>query len=274
MLMKVKSVLTILIFLQSVSLYSSDRLPEPMPDDIVIKYYKPLGHAGSGFTMELARKGCRYEDRKIQKSNGFDFSISDDEMKSVYRVLQENKIHKMSFTDGLIHDYDGVSLSVQWKGGQAEVSQSGRMVNSSWSKEWKTVTDMLEKIREREYAKALQEYSVFLDQSLSGNFIHIQSDIGLFFRKYIDESVMKESPIHFKALPGEHPVFCFLYEGYDIKKRKEIYSDFDQEKASVRLEKHNAYLNTLKNRSFSLKLDTSAKKTFRIMKKGDQIIIQ
>ena len=224
--------------------------------------------------MELSRKGCRYEDRKIQKSNGFDFSISEDEFKSVYRILQENKIHKMSFTDGLIHDYDGVSLSVQWKTGQAEVSQSGRKIHSSWDKEWKTVTGALEKIREREYTKALQEYSIMIDRSLSGSFIHIQSDSGLFLRKYIDSKVLKENPILAKTLPGTHSVYLVHYAGYDIKKRDEIYSDFDPERASVWEEKHNTYINTLKSKSYSLTLDTSSRRTFRIIKKADQIIIQ
>ncbi|HMV79088.1 MAG TPA: hypothetical protein PL048_13615 [Leptospiraceae bacterium] len=266
--------LKISFLLLSLSLYSSDRLPDPMPDDIVIKYYKPLGHAGSGFSMELTRKGCRYEDTKIQKSNGFDFSLSEDELKAVYRILQENKIDRIGYTDGLIHDYDGVSLSVHWKTGNAEVSQSGRKVSSRWLNEWKTVTDVLEKIREKEYSKALQEYSVFIDQSLLGNFIHIQSDTGLSLRKYINQSVLKENPIRAKTLPGTHSVYCILYQGYDLKKRNEIYSDFDPERASLWDEKHNAYINTLKTISFSLKLDTSSKKSFRIMKKGDQIIIQ
>ncbi|HNI98771.1 MAG TPA: hypothetical protein PL169_22085, partial [Leptospiraceae bacterium] len=128
--------------------------------------------------------------------------------------------------------------------------------------------------REKEYSKALQEYSVFIDQSLLGNFIHIQSDTGLSLRKYINQSVLKENPIRAKTLPGTHSVYCILYQGYDLKKRNEIYSDFDPERASLWDEKHNAYINTLKTISFSLKLDTSSKKSFRIMKKGDQIIIQ
>jgi hypothetical protein len=43
-------------FLILSNLAYADALPDTMPEDIMIRYYKPLGHAGRGFSMEMSLK--------------------------------------------------------------------------------------------------------------------------------------------------------------------------------------------------------------------------
>lgn len=253
-----------------------DKLPDTMPEDIKIVYYKSLGHAGRGFSMEITPKNCVYKDKSIRKENEFNFTLATEELTNIYRILAKNKVHKIDFADeGLIHDYDGVSLIVSWGNKSIDISQSGRRVSPSWTKEWNSITELLEKIRERELANATKEVELILDKSLVGSFIHIQMDSNHFtFRKYIDTITLKENPIRFKLLSGTHSAFCILYKDYDLKKKKEMYSDFDPDRSSIWDEKHNQYVNSLKSETFDLSLDSSSKKLFQLMKKKDKLVIE
>lgn len=262
-------------FLVLANLIYSDALPDTIPEDIQIRYYKSLGHAGRGFSLELSSKNSRYIDKFIQKENEISFTLPPEELTAIYQTLLKNKLHKIQYTDGLIHDYDGVSLSVSWKGGSLDVSQSGRKIKSNWEKEWANVITPLEKIKEREIKNAQGELQLNLDKSLLNSFIHVQFDSpGFVFRKYVDANLLKENPIKVKTLPGVVSIYCILYKGYDIKKREEIYSDFDPERASLWDNKHNEYLSSLKQESFPLKLDFKTKKTFQLIRKGDTLHIQ
>ena len=253
-----------------------DKLPDTMPEDIKIVYYKSLGHAGRGFSMEITPKNCVYKDKSIRKENEFNFTLATEELTNIYRILAKNKVHKIDFADeGLIHDYDGVSLIVSWGNKSIDISQSGRRVSPSWTKEWNSITELLEKIRERELANATKEVELILDKSLVGSFIHIQMDSNHFtFRKYIDTITLKENPIRFKLLSGTHSAFCILYKDYDLKKKKEMYSDFDPDRSSIWDEKHNQYVNSLKSETFDLSLDTRSKKSFQLLKKKDKLVVQ
>ena len=257
-------------------IHAMDKLPDTMPEDIKIVYYKSLGHAGRGFSMEITPKNCVYKDKSIRKENEFNFTLATEELTNIYRILAKNKVHKIDFADeGLIHDYDGVSLIVSWGNKSIDISQSGRRVSPSWTKEWNSITELLEKIRERELTNATKEVELILDKSLVGSFIHIQMDSNHFtFRKYIDTNTLKENPIRFKLLSGTHSAFCILYKDYDLKKKKEIYSDFDSERSSIWDEKHNQYVNSLKSETFDLSLDSSSKKLFQLMKKKDKLVIE
>ena len=257
-------------------IHAMDKLPDTMPEDIKIVYYKSLGHAGRGFSMEITPKNCVYKDKSIRKENEFNFTLATEELTNIYRILAKNKVHKIDFADeGLIHDYDGVSLIVSWGNKSIDISQSGRRVSPSWTKEWNSITELLEKIRERELANATKEVELILDKSLVGSFIHIQMDSNHFtFRKYIDTITLKENPIRFKLLSGTHSAFCILYKDYDLKKKKEMYSDFDPDRSSIWDEKHNQYVNSLKSETFDLSLDSSSKKSFQLMKKKDKLVIE
>lgn len=253
-----------------------EKLPDTIPEDIQIVYYKSLGHAGHGFSMEITPKNCVYKDKSIRKENEFNFTLTNEELTTIYRNLIKNKIHKIDFADeGLIHDYDGNSLIVSWGNNNIDISQSGRRVSPNWSKEWNSITELLEKIRERELANATKEVELVLDKSLVGSFIHIQMDSNHFtFRKYVDTNTLKENPIRFKLLSGTHSAFCILYKDYDLKKKKEIYSDFDPDRSSVWDEKHNQYINSLKRETFDLSLEASSKKSFHLIKKKDKLVIE
>ena len=269
-----KYILSLLLF--SFALHATDKLPESMPEDIKIVYYKSLGHAGRGFAMEITPKNCIYKDKSIRKENEFNFTLTTEELTNIYRILAKNKVHKINFADEeLIHDYDGISLIVSWGNNKIDLSQSGRRVSPSWTKEWNSITELLEKIRERELTNATKEVELILDKSLVGSFIHIQMDSNHFtFRKYIDTDTLKENPIRFKLLSGTHSAFCILYKDYDLKKKKEIYSDFEPDRSSIWDEKHNQYVNSLKNETFDLSRDTRSKKSFQLLKKKDKLVVQ
>jgi len=269
-----KYIFSFLLF--SFALQATDKLPESMPDDIKIVYYKSLGHAGRGFSMEITSKTCNYIDKSIRKENEFSFVLTPEELTTIYRTLTKNKVHKIDFADEeLIHDYDGISLSISWGNNKIDLSQSGRRISPNWSNEWKNITEQLEKIKTRELANATKEVELTLDKSLIGSFLHIQMDSTNFtFRKYIDANSLKENPIRLKLLSGTHSVFCILYKGYEEKKKKEIYSDLDPERSSLWDEKHNQYVNSLKSETFDLSLDTGSKKSFQLMKKKDKLVIQ
>lgn len=262
-------------FLILSNLAYADALPDTMPEDIMIRYYKPLGHAGRGFSMEMSLKNCKYKDQFIQKENEFSFSLTSEELKSIYQSLIKNKVNRIENADDIMHDFDGVSLSISWKGGSVEVSQSGRRIKSNWQKEWNNIITPLDKIKEREYLKALGELQLNLDKSLLNSYIHFQSDsFAKTINKYIDESTLMENPILIKTLPGIISVHCTLYKGYDPKKKAEIYADFEPERSSLWDNKHNEYLNSLKQETFYLTLDFKTKKAFQLIRKGDKIQIQ
>ncbi|HRG45054.1 MAG TPA: hypothetical protein PLG41_02530 [Leptospiraceae bacterium] len=262
-------------FLVLSNLAYADALPDTMPEDIVIRYYKPLGHAGRGFSMEMSVKNCKYKDQFIQKENEFSFNLTSEELRAIYRSFVKNKLNRIENADDMMHDYDGVSLSVSWKGGSVDVSQSGSRIKSNWQKEWDNIITPLYKIKEREYIKALSELQLNLDKSLLNSFFHLQSDSSaMTIHKYIDESTLKENPIRIKTLPGIVSIQCTLYKGYDLKKKAEIYADFDPERSSLWDNKHNEYLNSLKQETFYLTLDFKTKKVFQVIRKGDKIQIQ
>lgn len=269
-----KYILSFLLF--SFGMHAMDKLPDTMPEDIKIVYYKSLGHAGRGFSMEINSNTCKYIDKSIHKENEFSFALTPEELTAIYRSFVKNKVHKINFADEeLIHDYDGISLTISWGNNKIDLSQSGRRISPNWSIEWKNITGQLEKIKTRELANATKEVELTLDKSLIGSFLHIQMDSNHFtFRKYIDANTLKENPIRLKLLSGTHSVFCILYKDYDEKKKKEIYSDFDPERSSLWDEKHNQYVNSLKSETFDLSLDTSSKKSFQLIRKKDKLVIQ
>ncbi len=253
----------------------ADTLPDTLPNDVVIRYYKPLGHAGRGFSMELTTNNCKYQDKSIHRENEFSFKITPEELNTIYQSFKKNKLHKIENDDDFLHDYDGISLSVSWAGKSIDISQSGRRIKSSWQKEWNNIITPLEKVREREIANAEKEMQLTFDKSLIGSFIHIQIDSSnTLIRKYIDATALKENPIRIKSLPGSISMYCILYKGYDPKKKAEIYSDFDPERSSLWDQKHNEYLNSLKQESFTLTLDFTTKKSFQLIRKADKLQIQ
>lgn len=270
--MKYFLILSLLLFS---TLISADAFPDKIPEDIVIRYYKPLGHAGRGFSMELTTNNCKYQDKSIRRENEFSFTITPEELNTIYQSFNKNKLNKIENDDDFLHDYDGISLSVSWAGKSIEISQSGRRIKSSWQKEWNNIITPLEKLREREIANAQKEMQLTFDKSLIGSFIHIQIDSSnTLIRKYIDAAALKENPIRIKTLPGSISVYCVLYKGYDPKKKAEIYSDFDPERSSLWDQKHNEYINSLQQESFTLTLDFTTKKSFLLIRKADKLHIQ
>ena len=241
-------------FLILSNLAYADALPDTMPEDIMIRYYKPLGHAGRGFSMEMSLKNCKYKDQFIQKENEFSFSLTSEELKSIYQSLIKNKVNRIEIADDMM---------------------SGRRIKSNWQKEWNNIITPLDKIKEREYLKALGELQLNLDKSLLNSYVHFQSDsFAKTINKYIDESTLMENPILIKTLHGIISVHCTLYKGYDPKKKAEIYADFEPERSSLWDNKHNEYLNSLKQETFYLTLDFKTKKAFQLIRKGDKIQIQ
>lgn len=258
----------LLVFLCLSNLFAEE-LPESIPNTLSIEYYQSLGHAGRGFSMELKENNCKYSDKFINTSNDFSFRLSKEEWKELYHILRKNKVHKITTSSEMIHDYDGLSLSIQWENKSIQISQSGSRISSNWEKEWNAITSHLEKIRSNEYQKAVKSVEISLDKSLVGNFIHIQANSqGVVFRKYVELKNISEDKIQLKFLPGKHRIYAIQYEGYDPKK-------FEEAKANSMYPDNalNPYLETLKANHFTLTIETIQKGSFIIRMKDKKLVV-
>lgn len=260
----------ILLFFISINFISAEELPETIPADLSIQYFQSLGHAGHGFSMEISEKKCNYADKFINNSNEFNFNLSKEEFTQVYQVLRKNSVHKITTANEMIHDYDGLSISIQWGNNSIQISQSGSKISSRWEKEWNNIISLLEKIRAREIEKAVKAIEIQLDKSLVGKFLHVQANtMGVVFRDYIDNNTIQKQLIQIKLIPGNHKIYSILYEGYDPKKLEEAKANSMYPDNAL-----NPYLESLKTNSATLTIDTTKKTSFKIVLKDKKLAIE
>ncbi len=135
---------------ESIAYPESDKLPETRPADLVVTSHMDGGMLNHRIDLFISKDSCFYKEDDQGEVTLKKFTLTDEKLDELYRVLKENKFDQIeSSVDTLTLDRGGMSIDIYWEHSQKGVSadDSGQsFIKEEWGHQYGAVLRYLDSL--------------------------------------------------------------------------------------------------------------------------------
>ncbi|TND09729.1 MAG: Uncharacterized protein FD123_853 [Bacteroidetes bacterium] len=195
-------------------------LPEKRPAELTVNLYEGGGMSPEGHHILLSKDSCVASYNAYRADHKVRFQLTAEEWDRLWTVFRESRFDRISQHEEEIYDRGGTSLSINWKDGHIEKSNSGMSIIDKGSvEEFSNCTDIVYQLiskrveAEKKTVKFLADSSLFNDSTD----IYLQME----YEMLSGDSLPENWSTELRLLPGSYNLWANYYlEGGPSYNRK------------------------------------------------------